>query len=284
MLRAEPATLANWLREAERHLADAGLASPRHDAERLAARALNRPWGGIWTRLRESIDPELRSELDSLVERRCSGEPLAYIEGSAVFYGIEVDCGPGVLVPRPETETLVDVALELIAGRPGAVLVDIGTGTGAIAIAVAAARPDARVWATDVSEDALRYAVRNADRTGVSVSIAHGDLFDALPGSLHEQVDLVMSNPPYVPTATPLPADVAAEPLIALRAGPRGDDVLRRIISEAPSWLSPTGALALEVGTEVQAGDIAGALRSAFPAVGIRDDHNAGPRVVWAAR
>jgi release factor glutamine methyltransferase len=284
MLRAEPATLSSWLREAERNLSDAGIASPRHDAERLAARALDGPWGGIWTRLREPVDPELRAELDSLLARRCSGEPLAYIDGSTVFCGIELDCGPGVLVPRPETETLVDVALELIAGRPGAILVDIGTGTGAIALAVAAARPDARVWATDASEDALRYAARNADRTGVAMSIVHGDLFDALPGSLHGHVDLVVSNPPYVPTATPLPPDVAAEPFIALRAGPRGDDVLRRIVSEAPAWLSPGGALALEVGTEVQAGEIADALRSAFPAVGIRDDHNGCPRVVWATR
>lgn len=281
MLLAEPRTLSGWLGWAEDSLAQSGVASPRHDAERLAARVLGVSWGELWARLRDPVSSEALGRLGGLLSRRLSGEPLGYVLGSVVFHGTELQCGPGVLVPRPETETLVDVALELVAGRPEPVVVDIGTGTGAVAVAVARSRPDARAWATDISEAALRYAERNVERAGVGVSLRRGDLFDALPPALRGGIDLVVSNPPYVPADAVLPADVAAEPPEALLAGPDGDDVLRRI-AEARAWLRPNGALALEIGTAEQASRVVAMLVSSFEAAGIRDDHTGRPRVVWA--
>ena len=283
MLRADTLTLTEWIRDAERSLARAGVSSPRNDAERLAALGLGLQWGDLWTRLRQPINETSRSRLANVLERRSAGEPLAYIVGSVVFYGTEIMCGPGVLVPRPETETLVDVALELIAERREPIVVDIGTGTGAIAIAVAGARPDARVWGTDASSPALSYAARNVERLGVRVELLHGDLCRALPDNLVGSVDLVVSNPPYIADVAVLPADVLAEPADALRAGPLGDEVLVRLIGEVAPVLNARGALAVEIGTHDQAASLASALRG-FTVVGVRDDRNGRPRVVWAKR
>lgn len=283
MLRADDLTLTEWIRDAERLLARAGVASPRNDAERLAALGLGLEWRELWTRLRAPIDDASRSRLDDVLARRCSGEPLAYLVGSVVFCGAELVCGPGVLVPRPETETLVDVALELIAERRAPTVVDVGTGTGAIAIAIARARPDARVCATDVSPVALDYAARNVASTGVSVELLRGDLFFALPDDLSGAVDLVVSNPPYIPDDFALPADVLAEPLEALRAGSRGDEVLVRLVDGCASWLNTGGALAVEVGTPDQAASLTETLGN-FAQTGVRDDGTGRPRVVWAKR
>ncbi len=282
MPRAESVT-ADWIRDAEQSLAHSGVSSSRHEAERLVALALGVGWGDLWARLREPIDEAPHTRLESLVERRCGGEPLAYITGSVVFRGIELECGPGVLVPRPETETLVDVALELIADRRDPIVVDIGTGTGAIAIAVVQARPDADVWATDASSLALDYAARNIETSRVDVQLCRGDLFHALPDRLLGSVDLIVSNPPYIPDDAELPADVLAEPAEALRAGPQGDEVLVRLIDGAPGWLNASGALALEVGTPDQATSLMTAMQ-VLGTVCVRDDHNGRPRVVWAAR
>lgn len=281
MLRADTLTVTDWIRDAERSLGRAGVISSRNDAEHLAAFGLGLRWGDLWTRLREPIHEA--SRLDGVLARRCSGEPLAYIIGSVVFYGTEIVCGPGVLVPRPETETLVDVALELIARRNAPTVVDIGTGTGAIAIAVARERPDARLVATDISSAALAYAARNVTRTCASVELREGDLYDAVPAHLRGAIDLVVSNPPYVPDGAPLPPDVLAEPPQALRAGARGDDVLTELVECARPWLAATGALAVEVGTPDQASMLTADLRD-YTEVGVRDDRNGRPRVVWAKR
>lgn len=281
-LRAEPAPLADHIRQSELALRGAGIESSRHDAERLAAHALGVSWGELWTRLRE---PFVSADaLRGLVRRRCAGEPLGYILGSVVFSGFDIECGPGVLVPRPETETLVEVGLELIADRPAPIVVDIGTGTGAAAIAIARARPDALVTATDISEEALVYATRNAERLGARIAIVRGDLFDALDGTLIGRTDLVVSNPPYVAETTTLPRDVESEPRVALRAGPRGDEVLLRIVERSPDVLAPDGALAVEVGTPSQAELIEGRLQHAYSRTGIRTDHTDRPRVVWGTR
>lgn len=282
MLRSETLALTEWIRDAERSLAGAGVPSPRNDAERLAALGLGLQWGELWTRLREPIDERL-SRMDDVLERRCAGGPLAYIVGSVAFCGTEIMCGPGVLVPRPETETLVEVALELIADGPGPVVVDIGTGTGAIAIAVARARADARVWGTDVSPVALRYAARNVEETDVSVELLDGDLYRALPDDLLGAVDLVVSNPPYVRDDAVLPPDVLAEPAEALRAGPRGDEALVGLVEGVGPWLKASGSMAMEVGTPDQAAWMTSAMRG-FAEVGVRDDLNGCPRVVWAKR
>jgi release factor glutamine methyltransferase len=263
-----------WIHAASRTLGAAGVATPRYDAERIAAYALGMTWGDVRTRMvDDGLEPQTVATLNALVERRASGEPLAYIERSRGFYGLELACGPGVLVPRPDTETLVDVALELIDTRASPIVVDIGTGTGAVAFAIASVRPDAEIVATDISDDALAYARANARSLGLDVWFAKGDLFDAVPIELRGSIDLVVSNPPYVAEGAELPPDVRAEPEIALFAGPEGTDVLRRLVREAPAWLAPGGALALEIGGAEQAGIL--------PAGEARADLAGTPRVVW---
>src|SRR4029077_13473307 len=145
-------TLSAWIAEATERLRAAGSPSPRAEAERLAPHAMGVDGGDLGPRMSESVDS---SVLAAPLSRRLNGEPLAYILGSVVFYGLEIECGPGVLVRGPEPETLVDVALELIAGVRAPKVCDVGTGTGCVAIAIATRRPDAIVRATDISLDAL---------------------------------------------------------------------------------------------------------------------------------
>lgn len=266
--------LRHWLNAACARLGADGAATPRYDAERLAAFAMGIGWSDLVLRLDDPIDDATVRALDGLLERRAAGEPLAYIEGSRGFYGLELACGPGVLVPRPETETVVDVALEVISDVRDPVVVDIGTGTGAIALAIASQRPDAEVIATDVSEEALAFARANASALGLDVWFACGDLFDAVPESLHGCVDLLVSNPPYVRAGADLPADVLAEPAIALFAGTDGADVLRRIVDGAPGWLKPGAAIVLEIGDASQA--------DVLPGGAVREDLTGRPRVIWA--
>ncbi|HYZ92480.1 MAG TPA: HemK/PrmC family methyltransferase [Actinomycetota bacterium] len=278
MLRADALTLSGWLHDAEEVLRTAGCPSPRFDAERLAAHGLGLAWGDLWTRLRDELDP---ARLDGLLDRRRSGEPFGYIVGSVVFCGIEIECGPGVLVPRPETETLVDVALELIAERESPVVVDIGTGTGAVAIAIARARPDAEVWAADLSQDAVRYAERNVRGTNTRVRVVQGDLYDALPTELERRCDLVVSNPPYVPLGAEVGFDVGAEPHEAVYAGPVGDEMLKRLADGAARWVSRGGHIAYEIGSPSQGRYD---LPEDFGPWTTRFDHTGRPRVVWARR
>jgi len=237
---------------------------PRHEAEQLAAFALGTTRSEFWARFDEPFDTKL---FDELVARRLAGEPLAYIIGSTCFYGIEVACGPGVLVPRPETEVLVDVALELLRGIESPTVIDIGTGTGAIALAIAAHRPDASVWATERSDEALSWAERNLRES--AVRLVAGDLFAGSP-----RADLVVSNPPYIADGTALPADVMREPAAALFAGPDGNDILDRIVDACGDH----GAVALEIGTPEQAAHVAGRLANAT----VHDDLTGRPRVVSA--
>jgi release factor glutamine methyltransferase len=240
---------------------------PRHEAELLAAHALGITRSELWSRAGEPFDSPL---FDELVARRLGGEPLAYITGSTEFHGIEIACGPGVLVPRPETEILVDVALAMLDGLRAPVVVDIGTGTGAIALAVAKERPEASVWATELSDRALAWAERNL--RGSQVHLVAGDLFAGCP-----RADLVVSNPPYVVSGAELPGDVMREPAEALFAGPDGCDVLDRIVEGAAGH----GAIALEIGTPEQAQHVAARLAS-WSDVRVHDDLTGRPRVVGA--
>jgi release factor glutamine methyltransferase len=278
MATAELTSLSTWLRYATERLEAAGVASPRHDAERLAAHALGMRWSDLWSR---SSGPLTRLDLDRLdgvLRRREHGEPLGYIERSVVFHALELVCGPGALVPRPETEVLVDVALELVANTSSPRIADIGCGTGAVGLAIGAARADAELWLTDVSEQALIYARTNAYMWHANASIVRGDLFGALPDELRGTFDLIASNPPYVRTGTELPPDVRAEPGVALFVGDDGLDVIGRILDEAPDWLGPGGAIAVEIGDAEQAEAVCARLRTAT----VRHDLNGRPRVVWA--
>lgn len=227
--------------------------------------------------------PEEEQEFRRLAGRRLSGEPLQYLTGIQGFRTLELQVGPGVFVPRPETEMVVERCLQLLEGIPATKVVDIGTGSGAIALAIAAEKPDCEVWAVDSDEQALRWAQKNVAGTGVrNVHLLHGDLFGPLPGALSGSVDLVVSNPPYLSEAelAETAPDVRDhEPRAATVAGPSGMEMYSRLAKESSEWLRPGGRLVLETAqslwgrlrcilaagfTEVRIGrDLAGRLRVA---------------------
>jgi release factor glutamine methyltransferase len=183
----------------------------------------------------------------ALAERRRQGAPIAYILGVREFYGLEFGVTPAVLIPRPETELLVELALERIPEAAAARVLDLGTGSGAIAVALAHERRQARVTAVDVDYAALTVARANAKRHGASVRFFCGDWFGALPG---ESFDLIASNPPYVAAADPHLAmgDVRFEPQRALVGGADGLDCIRAIVARAGAHLRPGGWLLFEHG------------------------------------
>lgn len=185
---------------------------------------------------------------EDLARRRWAGEPLQYLEGSAAFTDFDVAVDERVLIPRPETEGLFELAADRVPSPK--VIVDLGTGSGVLAIALARRFPAATVHAVDLSPAALDVATANAATLTVNVQFHHGDLFEALPPTLLGSVDLVVSNPPYVaePEWDGLPEDVRREPRLALVAGPRGTEVLERIAAKVPAWLAPGGVLACEIG------------------------------------
>lgn len=188
---------------------------------------------------------DVQAAFEAALARRAAGVPLAYLVGEREFRGLPLAVSPAVLVPRPETEGLVEWALELAA--PEATVVDLGTGSGAIALAFAQARPRARVAATDASADALAVARGNAQRLGLAVEFLHGDWWQPLAG---RRFDLVLSNPPYIAGDDPHLAALAHEPRAALT--PEGDGLaaLRTIVAGAPAHLAPGGWLLLEHGFE----------------------------------
>lgn len=184
-----------------------------------------------------------------MARRRAEGEPLQYVTGVAGFRTLDLDVGPGVFIPRPETETLVGRALDLLP--QGGTLVDVGTGSGAIPLSVAAERPDAQVFATERSSDALSWARRNVEKTRLSVALIECDLLSGLPEELRGRVDVIVSNPPYVAWADRdrLPVDVVEhEPHEALFSEMDGLRDVRRIARDSIAWLAEEGWLVVEIG------------------------------------
>jgi release factor glutamine methyltransferase len=204
----------------------AGCDTPRLDAELLLAHALSTSRAALITASSRPLEPDEARLFMDLAARRRSREPVAYILGEKGFRRIVLQVDPRVLVPRPETEFVVEAALSLPAQSR---VVDVGTGSGAIALALKDERPDLWVVATDVSADALDVARGNAARLGLDVEFLHGDLLDPLTGA----VDAVLSNPPYVAAGDRLPPDVGFEPRGALFGGEDGLDVIRRLVKEA---------------------------------------------------
>ena len=214
--------------------------------------------------------------------RRRSGEPLQYVVGRWGFRTLDLYVDRRVLIPRPETETVVEVALaELRANEVVApVVVDLGTGSGAIALAIATEVPDAIVWATDVSADALAVAGANVagigGRVGRRVRLAEGSWFDALPDDLLGTVDLIVSNPPYIADDEELDASVRDwEPSGALFVGPTGLECIEMVLAGSPPWLAPGGVLVVEIGAG-QGAALAGSSRT------IRSDLAGRDRVLVA--
>lgn len=186
--------------------------------------------------------------LEDLVARRLGGEPLQYIEGSAPFGPLDLLVDERVLVPRPETEGLFEIATRMV--RNPEVVVDLCTGSGALALAMKKAFPGAAVFATDISEDAIDVAIENKIRNRLDIYLAVGDLFDPLPASILGEVDLLVANPPYISEHEfdRLPQDVKREPRLALVAGRTGLEMIQRIGAEAATWLRPGGVLVCEIG------------------------------------
>jgi release factor glutamine methyltransferase len=187
------------------------------------------------------LPAEMQERFQDFVQRRKAGEPVAYILGRKEFYGLELAVNPAVLIPRPETELLVDLSLQ----REFSSVVDLGTGSGAIALALKRMRPKARVVAVEASAAALVVAQRNAVKHGLEIEFRHGRWLEPLAG---ERFDLIVANPPYVAEGDPHLADLGFEPRSALLSGPDGLDAIREIARDAPRHLCPGGWLLLEHG------------------------------------
>jgi len=238
--------------------------NPRLESELLLSHILQRPRTFLLAHPEAQLTAERASDYAGLVARRATGEPLPYITGHSAFFGLEFTVTPDVLIPRPETELLVEQALARLKGRTAPLVADIGTGSGCIAVSVARHCPDARCYAVDISAVALAVARANAARHGVADRITwlEGDLLTPLP----EPVDVILSNPPYVAETewASLPLSVRHEPRAALLSGVDGLDALRTLLKQAPPCLRPGGALFVEIGE--RQGDAAQVLaQAAFP-------------------
>ncbi|CAN5769692.1 peptide chain release factor N(5)-glutamine methyltransferase [soil metagenome] len=273
----------------EATLVAAGAACPEVDARRLVERASGLDGGELVLGLDALAPPRGVAHLDAMVERRCAGEPLQYVVGCWGFRRLDLLVDRRVLIPRPETEQVVEVALAELgrpAPLPSPTVVDLGTGSGAIALSVAVEVVTAEVWATDVSPEALAVARANLagiGRPGARVRLVEGDWFAALPPDLAGRIDLAVANPPYVAEDDVLPPEVAGwEPDRALVAGPVGTEHLEHLLAEAPAWLAPEGSLVLELAPH-QAGAMARIARSAgYTQVEIRPDLAGRDRVLVA--
>jgi release factor glutamine methyltransferase len=220
---------------------------------------------------------------EALAHRRVDGEPLQYLTGVAGFRYLELTVGPGVMIPRPETEVVAERAMARLPERGTAV--DCGTGSGAIALAIAHERPDASVFATERSSVAMAWAEKNRAALGLGVRLIECDLLAGLPPELRRSIDVVVANPPYVATSEQglLARDVVEhEPHEALFAGPHGLDVIRRLADEVPDWLRAGGWLVIEIG-EKQADDVNALLHDkGYADVRIHPDLTGRPRIAEA--
>ena len=241
-------TVRELLGPAREYLEGKGVPSPRLDAEYLLASVLGIERLDLYLDHDRPLEPAEVERLRELVRRRGRREPLAYVLGGWSFYGLELRCDARALVPRPETEVLVERALALLGGNDAPSAVDVGTGSGAIALALAARLPEARVTATDLSPGALALAAENAEANGLAgrVELLEGDLFAPVAG---RRFDLVASNPPYVAPGQEVDEEVSGyEPALAVYAEDGGRAILERLATTAPGHLETGGHLIAEVG------------------------------------
>lgn len=263
----------------------AGSPSARADSETLLTLVLGTPRSWVHTHATDLLEPEVQREFNALLDRRLRGEPVAYLTGTREFWSLPLEVNPDVLIPRPETELLVELTLGLLPENEPRRVADLGTGSGAIALALASERPGIVVLAVEAVAGALDVARRNAQQLGIGrerVVFLAGDWYEPLAG---ERFDLIVSNPPYVRSDDPHleQGDVRFEPRQALDGGPDGLDAIRRIIADAPFHLVRGGALILEHGHDQQPAVIA-EIKDVAPnaAVEAHDDHAGVPRAVVA--
>ncbi len=249
-------TIGNLLKTTAKYLKEKRIESPRLTAEVLLAHGLGMDRVGLYLEFEKPLTEKELSGYRTLVRRRVRGEPLQYITGVQEFWSMAFKVGPGVLIPRPETELLVEQALARAekakkGHHQGLRLLDLGTGSGSLAVSLAKGLPEWDVWATDISAEALHWARINAEKHGVDslIRFRQGDLFDCVRAE-EEVFHIIVSNPPYVGEEEygVLPAEVREhEPRIALAGGPGGMTTIERILREATDFLNPGGWLLLEM-------------------------------------
>ncbi len=229
-------------------IAAAACLGARGDAEALLLHVLERPRSWLYAHADDVLDTDVQTAYSALVERRARGEPVAYLTGRRGFWSFELEVTPATLIPRPDTERLVELALERLPADVACAIADLGTGSGAIALALAHERPRAHVSATDASAAALAVARRNAQRLGIAnVEFLHGDWLLPLAG---RRFDVIVSNPPYIEADDVHlgQGDLRFEPVAALASGKDGLDDIRRIVAAAPKHLNAGGWLLFEHG------------------------------------
>lgn len=280
---ADNYSIAEVLKEASRTLEAGGVPEARREAGSLMSFVLGKDRTFLISHAEDPVDDDCFDRLREFVERRAEGEPLQYITGVQDFYGREFSVTPDVLIPRPETELLVEAALEVNKATEASIC-DVGTGSGCIAVTLLCEMPGARAVAVDKSASALEIAKINAAKQSVSDRIAFvlSDCFDALDRSDY-QFDLIVSNPPYVSEAAliGLQREVRDhEPLVALSPGPDGLSVIRRLLTDAPAFLKPNGHMLMEIGFDQ--GEAVRSLvdDSVWSLLEIRPDLQCIPRIV----
>jgi release factor glutamine methyltransferase len=275
-------TLADQVARGLERLVAAGIREDeaRRDAELLARHALGWDRAAWLASRRDAASSRFISDYDALVARRAEREPVSLIVGRREFWGLEFDTRPGALIPRPETELIVEEALQEVADVSALLVVDVGTGSGCLAVALATELPGARIVATDVSAPALEIARANAEKHGVAarVHLVQANLLDGFAA----RFDLIVSNPPYIKSGdrAGLGREVRDyEPAVALFGGPDGLDAIRALLERAPALLKPEGRLILEFGYGQEPDVVALASSAGFDVLRVRGDLQDIPRV-----
>ena len=274
--------IAEWLNHARTLLAESGCPDPEIDARWIAEDTLGMNWAELRFESDRAVEGDRLARLEDRLRRRASGEPVQYILGRASFMGLDFQVDRRVLIPRQDTETLVEAALIELRGREDAALVDLCAGSGCVGLSLKNLAPRTDVTLTDISRDALDVARANAKALGADVRLRQGDLYEAVG---RERFDLIVSNPPYIPRGDleDLQREVRFEPRLALDGGNDGLSLYRRIAEGASAHLNPGGAVCLEVGIG-EAEPVLALLREHLPCAdsGVLPDLNRIDRVVWA--
>ena len=273
---SDPVSIQKVLSDATARLQEIS-ESARLDAELLLARAIDMPRSYLFAHPEETLDDATLDRFELTLARRLAGEPMAYITGLKEFWSMELLVTPATLVPRPETELLVDIALREIPRKAEWQILDLGTGSGAVAVALAQERPLCWLTAVDISEDALRVAQANANYVSVSnVEFLHGSWTEPVAG---RQFRVIVSNPPYVAAGDPALDALHAEPLLALTAGAQGMDAIEILARTCPLVIEDGGLLVLEHGADQRDAVAEVLLSYGWQGIQCYDDYSGLPRV-----